>query len=161
MTPITDTQAMQRDRLDHALEYAVIQSWDELMPSSPSGLIQIEYQTGGDGSIEFLMIWASSIRGHWKLVCEFWMRPLWSHATGLRFSNDFHSAGFAHALELVMEHESAFSKLPDQHGLIQVYPPTEDERREAERWTSVAFDHLGSVPGEQYGSPSAEPVMAA
>jgi hypothetical protein len=161
MTPITDTQPMQTDRLDHALESAVIQSWDELMPTSTSGLIQIEYQTGDDGLIEFLMIWASTIRGHWKLVCEFWMRPLWSHATGLRFSNDYHSAAFAHTLDLVMGHENAFSKLPDQHGLTQVYPPTQEERREAERWMSVAFDHLGSVAVEQHGSGSAEPALAA
>lgn len=157
MTPIADTKPMQMERLDHALESAVIQSWDELMPTSTSGLIHIEYQNGNDGSIEFFMIWASTIRGHWKLVCDFWMRPLWSHATGLRFSNDYHSAAFAHALELVMEHESAFSKLPDQHGLIQVYPPTE----EAERWTSAAFDHLSFIPMEQHDSGSAEPAMAA
>jgi hypothetical protein len=161
MTSITGTQPMQTERLDHALASTVIQSWDELMPKSTSGLIQIEYQTGDDGSIEFLMIWASTIRGHWKLVCELWMRPLWSHATGLRFSNDYHSAAFAHTLELVMGNENAFSKLADQHGLIQVYPPTQEERKEADHWTSVAFDQLASVPVEHYGSGSAETAIAA
>lgn len=74
------------------------------------------------------------------------MRPLWSHATGLRFSNDYHSADFAHTLELVMGHENSFSKLPDQHGLIQIHPPAQEKRSEAECWTSVAIDHLGSIP---------------
>lgn len=56
MTPITDAQPMQTDRLDHALEYAVVQSWDELMPNSTSGLIHIEYQIGDDGSLDFVLI---------------------------------------------------------------------------------------------------------
>jgi hypothetical protein len=161
MTAIVDTKPIPTDRLDHALESAVIQSWDELMPTSPEGLIQIEYQTGDNGSVEFLKIWASTIRGHWNLVCELWMLPLWSHATGLSFSNDYHSAAFAHTLELVMGHESAYSKLPDQHGLIQVSPPKKEGRREAEHWTSAAFDHLGSVRVEHNGSGSDEPALAA
>lgn len=149
MTKIGDSQVMQAARLDHALSYAVVQSWDELMPDSASGLIQIEYQTGDDGSIEFLKVWASTIRGYWKLVCEFWMRPLWSHAIGLRFSNDYHCAEFARTLEAVMGHEDAFSKLPAQHGLIQIYPPTQQERNEAGRWTSVAYEERGAEPTEQ------------
>jgi hypothetical protein len=139
MTSITGSQPMQTARLDRTLEYAVVQSWDELMPDSNSGLIHIEYQTGSDGSVDFLSVWTSTIRGHWNRVCEFWMKPLWSHATGLGFSSDPHSVDFAHTLELVMGRENAFLKLPDQHGLIQIHPPTRDERSAAARWMEVAF----------------------
>lgn len=148
MTSTIGSQPMLTARLDRALEYAVIQSWDELMPDSVSGTISIEYQTGADGSLDFFKIWASTIRGHWKLVCECWLRPLWSNATGLRFSNDFHSVDFAHTLEYVMGHQEAFLKLPHQHGTIQIYPPTQEERREAALWTSVAFNQQGSMPAE-------------
>jgi hypothetical protein len=63
MLPMTDSQTMQTITLDRALAYAVIHSWEELMPDRTSGLIHIEYQTGSDGSIDFLKAWASITRG--------------------------------------------------------------------------------------------------
>lgn len=150
MTPTTNSQPMPTARLDRTLEYAVIRSWDELMPHSSSGLIHIEYQTGGDGSLDFVKIWASTITGYWNLVCECWMRPLWSHAAGLRFGQDYHSADLADTLELVIGGKDTFSKLPNQHGLITICPPTEEERREAAGWTTAAFDHHGSTPVGQH-----------
>jgi hypothetical protein len=71
-------------------------------------LIHIEYQTGHDGSLDFLLIWASTNRGYWNLVCEYWIHPLWSHSTGLRFGNDYRSLEFAHGLELAVKHEDEF-----------------------------------------------------
>lgn len=150
MTNITGLQPMQTARLDHTLEYAVVQSWDQLMPDSSSGLIQIEYQTGSDGSLDFFKIWASSIRGHWNLVCEFWAKPLWSHDAGLRFGAGYHSVDFARTLELVMGHEGAFLKFLHQQGLIQVFPPTPEERGAAERWMAVAFNRDGPMPMQQH-----------
>jgi hypothetical protein len=144
MTNIISSPTVSTARLDRALEYAVIQSWDELMPDPTSGSIQVEYQTGADGSLDFLTLWASTTRGHWSLISEFWMRPLWSHATGLRFGDDYHSETFARTLEFVVEHEGSYA--PDQHGLIQIYPPTPEKRSEAERWRTVAFDDQGSSP---------------
>jgi hypothetical protein len=146
-------QAAKTIRLDRALECAVILSWDELMPNATSGLIHIEYRTGSDSSLEYLKVWSSTIKGNWNLVCEYWLRPLWSHATGLSFGDAYHSADFAHILELVMQHENALSKLPDHDGSIQIYPPTPEERMAAERWTREAFSHESSVP--------TEPLMAA
>ena len=139
MLAITDSQTMQPVSLDRALEYAVIQSWDELMPDRTAGLIHIEYQTGNDGVIEFLKVWSSIARGTWKLVCELWMRPLWSHAIGLRFENDFHSDALGNNLVLILGQEKSFPRLPDQVGLIQVHPPTQAERREADQWIELAF----------------------
>lgn len=139
MPAITDSQTMQSVSLDRALEYAVIQSWDELMPDRTAGLIHIEYQTGRDGIIEFLKVWSSIARGTWKLVCELWMRPLWSHATGLRFENNFHSDALGNNLVLILGQEKSFPRLPDQAGLIQVHPPTQAERREADQWIGLAF----------------------
>jgi hypothetical protein len=141
MLAITDSQTMQSISLDRALEYAVIQSWDELMPDRTAGLIHIEYQTGSDGVIEFLKVWSSVARGTWKLVCELWMLPLWSHATGLQFENNYHSDALGNNLELIMRQEKGFPRAPDQAGPIQVYPPTQEERKEADRWINLAFGH--------------------
>lgn len=136
---LTALHPTRAPRLDRALQFVVVQAWDELMPDHPnSGLIHIEYETGGDGSLDFLKVWASTVRGNWSLVCEFWLRPLWSHATGLRFSRDYHSSGLADALGLVAGHQDRFAKLPNRAGLIQVSPPTSKERRQARRWMSTA-----------------------
>ncbi len=139
MMPITDSQLTRTVSFDGALAYTVIQSWDELMPDRTSGLIHVEYQTGEKSSTDFLKVWASIVRGSWKLVCELWMRPLWSHTTGLRFENDYHSEAFANNLELVMGQEGAFPRLSEKAGLIQVHPPTEEERREADQWINLAL----------------------
>jgi hypothetical protein len=145
MPAITDSQTMQSVSLDRALEYAVIQSWDELMPDRTAGLIHIEYQTGSDGVIEFLKVWSSIARGTWKLVCEMWMRPLWSHVTGLRFENSYRSESLSKNLELIMGQEQTFSRVSEQAGLIQIHPPTEEERREADQWIDLAFGRRDSA----------------
>ncbi|HWR14786.1 MAG TPA: hypothetical protein VN577_08145 [Terriglobales bacterium] len=142
MTPISESLSKPTAQLDCALQSAVAQNWDELMPDSKSGLIHIEYQTGHDGSLDFMLIWASTVRGYWNLVCEFWLRPLWFHTIGLRFSNNYYSAAFARTLQYLMGEEGAFAKLPDKHGLIQVYPPKE-ERRDTECRASVATNYQG------------------
>ena len=144
MTNSFGSPAIPTARLDRALEYAVIQSWDELMPDPSSGLIHVEYQTASDRSLDFLKVWSSTLRGYWNLVCEYWMRPLWSHGTGLRFEDDCHSETLARTLELLMGNADSFRNLPDQQGLIQVYPPTPEERNEAVRWGTVAFGDQGS-----------------
>jgi hypothetical protein len=150
MAASSNSQPIPTARLDRALECAVIKSWNELMPDSTSGRIHIEYQNGVDGSLDYLKIWSSTIRGYWSLVCEYWVRLLWGNATGLRFGPDYHSVGLAHALELVMGHESSFSKLHGQHGVIQVYAPTEEERRAAACSATAVIDHDGSIPVERH-----------
>ena len=145
MTPTT-SQRMPHSRLDRTLEYAVIRSWKELMPNSISGSIHIDYQTGADGSLDFLKIFASTIRGYWNQVCECWMRPLWSHTTGVCFCSDYHSADLARTLELVIENQDTFTKVPNKHATLYISTPTEEERREAEASTGVAPDHEGSTP---------------
>jgi hypothetical protein len=148
MTTTPQLQGVQTIQLDRTLECAVVLSWDELMPSATSGLIHIEYRTGSDGLIDYLKIWSSTIRGYWQLVCECWMRPLWSHVIGMSFGKDYYSVDLAHMLELVMQHENDFSQIPDRDGLIQVSPPTPEERLAAERWTREMFNQYGSVPME-------------
>jgi hypothetical protein len=79
MTNIINSPVITKARLDRALEYAMIQNWDELMPDPASGLIHVEYQTASDGSLDLLKLWSSKLRGHRDLPCEYWMRSLWSH----------------------------------------------------------------------------------
>ena len=76
------------------------------------------------------------------------MRPLWSHVTGIRFGSNHHSVDFARTLQLVVGNEGAVSVLPSLHSLIQVFPPTDVQRRDAELLIKVALDSHGSVPAD-------------
>ena len=39
-----------------------------------------------------------------------------------------------------MGQEETFLVLPEQVGLIQVHPPTQEEREEADRWIKLGFN---------------------
>jgi hypothetical protein len=145
MRPIIESQEAQTVLLNRLLSSAVILSWDELMPDPTSGLMHIEYQSGDDGSLDFVKIWSSTVWGEWNLVCELWMRTRWSHVTGVRFGSDYHSVNFARTLELVAGYERPLSLLPSLRSLIQVFPPSEVQRRDAEVLTMVVLDSHGST----------------
>lgn len=153
MTEIAFTPGAGTIRLDRTLESAVILGWNELMPKAATGVIDIQYHTGPERSLEYLKVWAASERGYWKLVCEYWTCSLWSHVPGLSFGKGYHSGDFFDRLVDVMQHETAFAKLPSQDGSILVRPPTESERTAAEGWLTGAF--------AEFGSGSAMPVVAA
>jgi len=127
------------------LECAVSLSWEDLMPAAQSGLIHIEYPTGPSRLLEYLMIWSSTSRGYWDPVGEYWMRASPSHASGLSFRNGYYSGDLARMLDLVMQHQDTFLCTPDCHGLIQVHPPTEEERMAADTTMREAFDRAGSA----------------
>jgi hypothetical protein len=148
MRPIIESQEAQTVLLNRLLSSAVVLSWDELMPDPTSGLMHIEYQTGDDGSLDFVKFWSSTVWGEWKLVCELWMRTLWSHATGVRFGNDYHCVNLARTLEELAAYERPLSLVPGLRSLIQVFPPSDVQRREAERLTTVAHDAHGSVSAD-------------
>jgi hypothetical protein len=128
MDAILSPTTITRPSLDSVIENAVVLSWNELMPKGTSGIIHVEYHTAPEGLLEYLKVWASTERGYWNLVCEYWKFSLWSHVPGLIFGKSHHPGEFSRRLESVMHHEGDFAKLPRQDGLIQIYPPTERER---------------------------------
>ena len=64
---------------DEALADVVVLSWNDLMPEPSSGLIHIEYHVDSLGAVEFVKVWASTIRGEWNLVCGHWTQAGGSH----------------------------------------------------------------------------------
>lgn len=88
MTTPGAVNATQLLSLDQALRYAVLQSWDELMPQSSDGSIQIEYQNAADSELQYLKLWKSTELGRWVLVAEFWEKPMWRNPAGLRMGSN-------------------------------------------------------------------------
>src|ERR1700684_3066902 len=99
---------METVRVDAMLTDAVVLSWDDLMPEASSGLIHIEYHVEPLGSVEYMKVWASTVRGYWKLVCEHWMRGDTTHMGSLHFDNGYKSDQLAKMLEMIMQYQEIF-----------------------------------------------------
>jgi hypothetical protein len=145
MDAILSPGTIARPSLDRVIESAVVVSWNELMPEAIPGIIHVEYHTA-EGLLEYLKVWSSTERGHWNLICEYWNCSLWSHVPGLTFGKIYRPGDFSRRLESVMQHGDDFAKLPQQDGLIQIYPPTEDERLAAVDFIIGIFENVDPNP---------------
>jgi hypothetical protein len=136
--------------LEQILESAIVASWKELTNGAQPELIQIEYNLTAGGTLDDLRIWSSITRGHWLLICEYWMSASDSHNSGMRFDNGYHSEGLAHTLEFVMQRQNAFALPPNlgRPGLLQIPRPTEAEIGAAQTSVREAFDHVRSDVAE-------------
>lgn len=134
-----------RRSLDQVLASAVILSWNHLMGKAQPGLIHVEYHSEDRRSLQYLKVWSSTANGYWRLVCEYWVRPGWSHPKGLIFETGRGSADFARLLRFLVTHQHSFSKDLGtfQGGLVQVHTPTEDERIAADRLLAQVMQRLG------------------
>jgi hypothetical protein len=115
----------QRRWLCDAIGEAVSVSWADVMPQSDEGLIHVEYEAGSERFLNWLKVWSSTNRGHWSLVCEYWMDEHSFGETGPQFADGYHSDGLGESLKLIMQHQRKF--VPPESGLlglIQVYPPS-------------------------------------
>jgi hypothetical protein len=126
--------------LEQMLEAATVASWKELTNGAQPELIHIEYNFAG-GTLDDLRIWSSTTRGHWLLICEYWMSASDSHNSGMRFDNGYHSEGLAHTLEFVMQHQNSFALPPKlgRPGLLQIPRPTEAEIAAAANSTLLPY----------------------
>ena len=124
--------------LDHILESAVVLNWKDLLPGTRTSLIHVEYRLAPGGLLEFLKVWSSITRGHQYLVCEWTPSAAANHVS---FSNDFYSKDLAQMLESIIQHQAIFTKDLTLHrnGLVQIHPPTEEDRRSAEAYMTVAL----------------------
>lgn len=144
MNAISDGMQIIQIQLDRILASAVVLSWKDLVHLSQRGLIHIEYASGK--SLPYLKIWELAGKGEWSLVCEYWMSP---GSTGapvdrMTFSNNYHSAGLAAMLEVIMQHQEYFAaSVVTGAGLVQVTLPTELENLAAAECMRHAYDSLG------------------
>src|ERR1700756_464224 len=133
--------------LERVLESAVVASWADLMRGRQNGLIHIEYGFAASGTLDYLQVWSSITRGYWFLVCSYWMSPSRLHDSGVHFDNGYQSEGLAHILQVVMQHQSAFSLPPNlgRQGLLQITTPTEIESMAAAASMRNVSDCAGSA----------------
>jgi hypothetical protein len=141
-------KANENQSLEQILESAVVVFWADLMAGAQTGLIHIEYGFTAGGTLDYLKVLSSIIRGQWLLACECWMSASTLHSAGVRFHNGYQSEGLAYILESVMQHQTAFSLPADlgRHGLLQIPTPTQEETVAAAALVSEALERVGSTP---------------
>lgn len=132
MTAMPYLPVASKPSFELALENAVALSWNELMPTSTNGIINVEYHTSPEHQLEYLKVWKSSERGYWSLICEYWKLFRWSHVPGISFGKGYGPGVFSRRLEDVMQRENDFDKASQQDSLIQINPHTASERNAAD-----------------------------
>ena len=126
--------------LDRALDSAISASWKELAQGSPIEAMQVEYRTGASGSLDYLKLWSSTLRGHWNLVCEYWIQANGTHSRGITFLKPYSSASLARTLDVIMRNQERFcpASMELLDGLVQVAPPDEIQ-------AAAASNHIAQI----------------
>lgn len=119
--------------LDKAFEYAVIAAWQDLTKVANPCSVRIEYECEPEASLDYLSVWAVKAGGYQDLVCDYWTWTSPAHASGVRFTKGYHSDGLGQTLDFIMKNQDQFTRPLDacRHGFVLIYPPTEDDRKEA------------------------------
>jgi hypothetical protein len=122
--------------LDKAFECAVISAWQDLMKVANPCSVRVEYECEPGASLDYLSVWAVEAEGYQDLVCDYWTWTSPAHASGVRFTNGYHSGGLGQTLDFIMKNQDQFTRPVDacRHGLVLIYPPTEDEQIAASSW---------------------------
>lgn len=144
-------------KLDKAFEFAVISAWGDLTKVANPCSARVEYECEPGASLDYLTVWAVKDEGYQDLVCDYWTWTSPAHASGVRFTNAYHSDGLGQALDFIMKNQDQFTRPADacRHGFVLIHPPTEDERIETSNWmerpmepapTSVAAPPIIGLP---------------
>ena len=133
--------------LNKAFNLAVILAWEDLMKVNESPSVRVEYQCEPGTSLDYLRVWAAKPGGSNDLVCDYWTWTSSVHASGVRFTNGYHSDTLALTLDFIMRNQDQFTRPADacRDGLILIYPPSEDERTEAATWMSGVHGAAANV----------------
>jgi hypothetical protein len=139
-----------KQSLERILESAIVVSWADLMRGAHTGLVHLKYGFAASGTLDYLQVWSSITRGHWLLVCGYWMSASKFHGNGVHFDNKYQSAGLAHILESVMQHQIAFVLPPNlgRQGLLQISTPTQEASKAASAYVGETLARLDSRLGQ-------------
>jgi hypothetical protein len=144
MTATLRLPTMESVQVDGILAGVGVLNWKDLMPGTDSGSIHIEYHVEPLGSVEYMKVWASTVRGYWKLVCEHWVRGDTTQPSRLRFNNDYKSDQLGEMLDRIMQHQEIFlvDAAPVKDRMIQVQPPTNADRSVAKSMMEVFRERM-------------------
>ncbi len=119
--------------LDKAFEFAVISAWNDLIGVAEPCPARVEYRCETGTSPDYLSVWSVKAGGYQDLVCDYWTWNSPAHASGVRFTNGYHSDTLSQTLDFIMKNQDKFTRRADAclNGLVLIYPPAGDERTES------------------------------
>ena len=138
--------------IERILECALYLNWKDFAGDSSPVAVRMEYRTGSTRWLKCLKLWSSASRGHWKLVCEYWMEANPTQRQGITFSKSYSSPGFARMLDAIMQHQGAFAvtnrELRDR--VVLIASPDEAQCAVARREMTEALQRitLHHAPGK-------------
>jgi hypothetical protein len=123
-------------QLDKALQWAVVQSWDDLTKGNEPSSVRVEYQGVPGTSLDHLSVWSDRGGGYQRLVCDYWTSTAPGRPSGVHFTNGYRSDGLGQSLDFIMKNQDQFARPSDacRDGLALIYPPSGDQRAEAATW---------------------------
>jgi len=132
--------------IDRILESAVYLNWKDFTSDSPPTAVRLEYRTALTRSLKCLKLWSCVSRGHWKLVCEYWMESDPTHQQGIMFTKTYSSPGFTRMLDAIMHHQEVFSMTrAELRGcVVQIGSPDEAQCAAAKRNMTEALERITS-----------------
>ena len=124
--------------LDRILNSAVIVNWDSLALGSVMAAVRIEYQTGAEGSVQTLKLWARR-NEYWSLVCD--CSPHFAWSDGPRFANGYHSRSLGRLLQSILLNQNMFCPDcgPHARGKVDIVAPTSQQITDATSQVNEAF----------------------
>ena len=130
--------------LDRILECAAVLNWKDLTRAVEEISIQVEYRTAASHELNYVKFWSSTVRGHWHLICEYWMQSSGTRESGVTFHDGVFSSDLAWMLDAIMQHQAAFPPLPSDFpdGLIQLSRPEESFICPAQKEMTRALDRI-------------------
>jgi len=129
------------------LECAVLLNWKDFISDSLPVAMQLEYRTAPPThSLECLKLWSSNSRGHWKLICQYWMQLKPTHRQGITFTESHSSAGLTRMLDTIMHHQEIFSvaRIGLRDGAVLIASPDERQRAAAKRHMTQTLERITS-----------------
>lgn len=138
MKAATPFQACNAVPLNRILNSAVIVNWDSIALGSAVASVRIEYQTGAEGSVETLKLWARR-NEYWSLVCD--CSPHFAWSDGPRFANGYHSRSLGRLLQSILLNQNLFGPDcgPHASGKVDIGTPTSQEITDATSQVNEAF----------------------
>ena len=114
-------------QLDKALQFAVVQSWEDLTRGTEPCSIRVEYQGEPGTSLDYLRIWSDRGGGYQRLVCDYWTWTSPAHPSGVHFTDGYHSDGLGQSLDFIMKNQDQFARTSDacRDGRVRFTRPPE------------------------------------
>jgi hypothetical protein len=134
---VSETSTTETISIDGALQFAVIDAWNEVAKATTPRFVRVEYLREPGLFLDHVSVWLVKTGGYQNLVCDYWTQGSTTHPYGLCFVDRHHSDKLTHTLDFIMENQGQFRPHAvdaGSHGLVRVFPPTEEDRVEAATW---------------------------